>query len=55
MIRLGVIFLIALGRSYIYNPDDGQNYRANMSIEEDGSLPRCPCPPERSLRSIAIR
>lgn len=23
---------------YIYNPDDGENYRASMSIRDDGSL-----------------
>ena len=23
---------------YVYNPDDGENYRANMTIQTDGSL-----------------
>lgn len=43
---LGLTVLYGLRRTgdntwedgYIYNPDDGENYRASMSIQKDGSL-----------------
>jgi uncharacterized protein (DUF2147 family) len=43
---LGLTVLYGLRRTgdntwedgYIYNPDDGENYRASMSIQDDGSL-----------------